>query len=447
MAHAALPAPYWRLMAARFFSTFATQMLAVVVGWQVYAHTHSPLALGAVGLAEALPALSLALWAGFTVDHGDPERIFRTVLACTGVAALALWFTFWRAPAGGDNVALAALYAVSVAMGAARAYYQPCNTVLLPKLVTPAELPRAAALGGSTMQLARVLGPALGGLIYGFVGPLGALSVVCVLLVASVLALGRRNLLPKVTPAAVHRPDAPVRADGVDGADGLTAAASLAHGPADSVAKAAPRLTTALFEGVHYVRRSPVLLSALSLDMVCVFFGSVTAVLPIFAEQVLMCGPKGLGVLRAAPAFGAVMASLVLARVDVRPRAGVALLWAVAGFGGCTLAFALSRNFALSLAILVLSGMLDSVSVLVRQLIVQLMSPAHMRGRIAAVNAMFIGSSNEIGELESGVAAAALGLVPSVLFGGTVCLVVLAVTAARVGTLRRLDLRQATPTA
>lgn len=444
MAHAALPAPYWRLMAARFFSTFATQMLAVVVGWQVYAHTHSPLALGAVGLAEALPALSLALWAGYTVDHGDPERIFRTVLACTGVAALALWLTFFRAPVGGDNIALAALYAVSVAMGAARAYYQPCNTVLLPKLVTRAELPRAAALGGSTMQMARVLGPGLGGLIYGFVGPLGALSVVCALLVASVLALGRRNLLPKVTAAAVHVPDAPV-----DGANvvGLTAAAALAHEPANTAAEAAPKLTTALFEGVHYVRRNPVLLSALSLDMVCVFFGSVTAVLPIFAEQVLTCGPRGLGVLRAAPAFGAVLASLCLARIDVRPRAGVALLWAVAGFGGCTLAFASSRNFLLSLAILVLSGMLDSVSVLVRQLIVQLMSPAHMRGRIAAVNAMFIGSSNEIGELESGVAAAALGLVPSVVFGGTVCLVVLAVTAARVGTLRRLDLRQATPTA
>lgn len=411
---AALPAPYLRLMAARFFSTFATQMLAVVVGWQVYAHTHSPLALGAVGLAEAAPALSLALWAGYSVDRGDPERIFRTVLTCTLVAATALWAAFLRAPATGDTTALAALYGVSVAMGAARAYYQPCNTVLLPRLVERAQLPRAAALGGSSMQLARVLGPGLGGLIYGFVGPRGALSVVCLLLVASLFALGRERL---VRVGAFAAPEGE---------------------------QSAPSLTTALFEGVHYVRRHPVLLSALSLDMVCVFFGSVTAVLPIFAEQVLACGPRGLGLLRAAPAFGAVVASLVLARLDVRPRAGAALLWAVAGFGACTLAFAASRSFALSVGILVLSGMLDSVSVLVRQLIVQLMSPAPMRGRIAAVNAMFIGSSNEIGELESGVAAAALGLVPSVVFGGTVCLVVLAATAASVGTLRRLDLRQAT---
>ena len=421
---------FWRLMAARFFSTFATQMLSVVVGWQIYAHTHSPLALGAVGLTEAVPALSLALWAGYRVDHGNPETIFRAVLRLTLLSAAALLSLYVCADKLAPTWPVAALYAISLSTGAARAFYQPCMTVLLPKLVSREGLPRAAAWSGSTMQMARVLGPGLGGLLYSFVGPTYALGIVCALLVAASVSLGKRPLLvptQRLSFAETTSPGMPV-----------VAAAQRTGEP-----QVVPKLTHALLEGVAYVRRQPVLLSALTLDMVCVFFGSVTAVLPVFAEQVLACGPRGLGLLRAAPAFGSALASLWLTRIDIRPHAGRRLLLAVAGFGACTLAFAASHNFYLSLAILVLSGMLDSISVLVRQLIVQLLSPAHMRGRISSVNAMFIGSSNEIGEFESGVAAAAMGLLPSVVFGGTVCLLVVGAMAACVPTLRRLDLRHA----
>ena len=411
---AALPPAFWRLTAARAWSTLAANMLAIVVGWSIYHQTHSTLALGMAGLLEAIPAISLALYAGWLVDRGDALAIYRRAVAAQAVAAAVPLLVLALSGDAGSRPFLYALYGVSVLAGVSRAFLQPCLYTLVPRLVVREALPKAATYSASVLQAARVLGPGVGGILYGAVGVRAALVAALSMLMLSLLALRRVVLLPQeLAPAAPSR-------------------------AAEATAKA-------MFEGLHYVWRHPILLPALSLDMVCVLFSGVTAVLPAFAEEVLLAGPTALGWLRAAPAVGAVVGSLLLSRFDIRARAGRALLWAVAGFGAATMAFALSRSVALSFGLLLVSGLLDSVSVLVRQLVVQLMSPPRMRGRISAVNAMFIGSSNELGEFESGVAAWQFGLIRSVLGGCGICLAVVGYTAACNAPLRALDLRKAAP--
>lgn len=406
-----LPAAFWRLTASRALTTFASQMLAVVIGWSVYAQSHSALALGFVGLAEAIPALSLALWAGLLVDRGNPLQIYRRAIAANGAACAGLLFIFGLQTAVPLSARLAALYVASVFLGAARAFFQPSLYALVPRLVPSAALPHAAAWSGTVLQLARVLGPGVGGLFYGLCGLVPSLAAATLLLALGFVVLQGVAILPQ---------------------------AALGNA---TVAQASP--PGALWQGLRYVRQHPIMLGALSLDMICVLFGGVTALLPVFAEQILHTGPQALGWLRAAPAMGATCGSLLLTRIDIRAHAGRALLLSVAGFGLCTLSFSLSRSLPVSLLLLFCSGALDSVSMLVRQLIVQLMSPAEMRGRISAVNAMFIGSSNELGEFESGLCAWWLGLVPSVLLGGSICMAFVAFVAVAAPQLRRLDLRQA----
>jgi hypothetical protein len=255
-----------------------------------------------------------------------------------------------------------------------------------------------------------VLGPAFGGLGYGLFGAGTAIDGVFGLLVLAQLTLLGMTVDPRAPSPA-----------------------SVAAAPSGQ----------RLLEGLRFVFNEPMLLSALTLDMVSVLFGGVTAVLPIFAEEVLHIGSLGLGLLRAAPAVGATLVAVALAHMDIRRHAGSSLLVAVAGFGLCILGFALSRQMLLSWLLLALSGAFDGVSMMVRTLIVQLRSPDAMRGRISAVNSMFVGSSNEIGELESGLAAAHMGLVPSVLFGGTVCMLTVAMAALKSPTLRKLDLTAA----
>lgn len=404
-----LPLAFQRLVAARTLYTFASQMQAVLIGWMVYATTHSATALGLVGLAEAIPALSLALTAGDTVDRGRPLTIYRRALTATTVSSALLLAALHASRALPEPVLLAALYGTSFVTGLARAYFNPCIFVLVPRMVPTDLLPKSAAAMSATMQLARVLGPALGGLAFGLLGPNATIDAVCVLLLLAQASIWDA-VAPPVPPAPPKSQDAPTTA------------------------------RQRLLEGLAFVWREPALLASLTLDMVSVLFGGVTAVLPIFAEQVLHVGGVGLGLLRAAPAVGSMLVALVLARIDIRGQAGPALLVAVAGFGLCILGFAASHSMVLSCVLLALSGAFDGVSMMVRTLIVQLRSPDAMRGRISAVNSMFVGSSNEIGELESGLSAAHLGLIPSVVMGGAVCMATVGLAALCSPTLRRLSL-------
>jgi MFS family permease len=370
-----------RFWYSRLASTSANQMLMVAVGWQMYDLTGSAWSLGLVGLLQFLPALLLVLVAGHVVDQFDRARIAALcMLAQVGIAlVLAL-------AAHEHWASRELLLVVSVLLGIVKAFQMPAQQALAPALVPPEVLPRALAFSSMGSQAAIVAGPALGGFIY--VAGAQAVYAVCGLLFAL--------------------------------------AALLVHGVRYDHAPAASRemnLAT-LMAGVHFVRHRPVVLGAISLDLFAVLLGGATALLPIFAKDILHTGPWGLGLLRAAPAAGAFTLSLLLTRWPITRRAGHVLLGAVALFGLATLVFGLSTSFALSLGALVVAGAADMVSVVIRQSLVQLDTPDDMRGRVSAVNSVFIGASNQLGEFESGVTAALLGPVGSVLLGGVGTLLV-----------------------
>jgi MFS family permease len=399
-----------KLISARFLFTLAVQMQGVVIGWRVYELTNDPLALGLVGLAEAVPALSLALYAGYIVDRSKPLGIYRWVLEISLVSALILLASALFKNHVETNWQIAALYVASIFSGAARAFSQPSMYAIMPHMTKREGLTKALAWMSTAMQVGRVAGPALGGVIFGFMGTEVSYGLICVLLVGALIS----------TYSIQMRIQAPA-------ANGQKRA-----------------MLDELKIGVQYVFSHPILLPALSLDMISVLFGGVTALLPIFAKEILQVGPRGLGALRAAPAVGAALMGLFLTRVEIRHNAGKLLLSAVAGFGICILVFAASKSFVLSLIALGLSGVFDSVSVVVRSTAVQLASPDHMRGRISAVNSMFIGSSNELGEFESGVAAKLLGTVPAAYLGGMMCLLTVGIVGWISPTLRKMDLSKVT---
>jgi MFS family permease len=381
--------------------TLATQTQATVVGWQVYALTRDPLMLGFIGLAEALPFIGLALYAGHVADRRNRLRLAVASLlmqaACAGgLLAMTLADGFLRP----DRVW--PLFAVIGLSGVARSFLQPARQALGAEIVPRETYANAIAWRSSTWQLAAVVGPALGGMLYGVSGAAAAYLAEALLSLAAVAALARVAYAPA--------PREPAEAEGWRG----------------------------LTVGIRFLRTQPVLLGALTLDLFSVLFGGAVALLPIFAGEILKTGPIGLGVLRAAPAVGAVIMSLVLAYFPLR-RAGPRLLWAVAGFGACMIGFALSRSFALSAAFLLLSGAFDNVSVVIRSTLLTILTPQHLLGRVSAVNQVFIGSSNEIGSFESGVAARLLGTVASVVAGGCVTLAIVAATAWKVPALRRMD--------
>lgn len=397
-----------KLLSARFFFTLAVQMQAVVIGWHIYELTRDPLALGLVGLAEALPALSLALYAGYIVDRNRPLRIYRFVMVGSFVSA----FILMAAALLKDNLSLfwqvSALYVSSVFTGAVRAFSQPSMFAIVPRIIKREDLSRAQAWMGTVMQSARVAGPAVGGLTFGFMGLISSSLLICGLLMLGLIF----SFLISTQIEPPHLKTQP------------------------------SSLKNELAEGANYVFKHPILFPALTLDMVSVLFGGVTALLPIFASEVLHVGPKGLGALRAAPAIGATIMGLYLAQRPLKKNAGTWLLTSVAGFGLSILVFAASKSFGLSLVALALSGIFDSVSMIIRSTAVQLSSPDHLRGRISAVNSMFIGSSNELGELESGIAAKFLGVVPAAYLGGIVCLVTVGTITWLSPALRKLDLEK-----
>jgi MFS family permease len=381
-------------------------MQTVILGWRIYDLLKDPLSLGFIGLTEAIPAIGLALYAGFIVDRNKPLLVYRRVMYVSFLSALIVLSEHLLESKLDLFSQAGLLYSAAFLTGLARAFSGPSIYAALPRLVERSDLLRATARMSSRMQIARIAGPAFGGFIFGFYGAIASSSIVCVLLIGGIISM---LLIKKVIapPEATNRHTS---------------------------------IKEELLSGAKFVFKHPILFPALSLDMISVLFGGVTALLPIFANEILNVGPKGLGGLRAAPAIGATIMSFYLGRKNLKGRSGSWLFTAVSGFGISILIFGLSRNYILSLTALIFSGVFDSISMVIRSACVQLSSPDHMRGKISAVNSIFIGSSNEIGEFESGIAAKIFGTVPAVYFGGIICLSTVAVVAYLSPSLRNLDL-------
>ncbi|MBI5255645.1 MAG: MFS transporter [Burkholderiales bacterium] len=375
-----------RFWCMRLAATAAGQMLMVALGWQMYALTGSAWDLGLVGLAQFVPALLLALPAGHVIDRHDRRRVLAAALAVMMAVAVALAWGSHQQQLGRNSVLL-----LSMVAGAVRAFQMPSAQALLPQLVPMARLPQALALSSTALQGAIIAGPALGGFLYalqpawagsgesaGAVLVYGVSALCFGLALVAVLGLHPRPARRATEPASLH----------------------------------------SLFAGLGFIWQRKVMLGAISLDLFAVLLGGATALLPIFAKDILHVGPWGLGLLRAAPAVGALAMSLALARWPVQRRTGAWLLGSVAVYGVTMVVFGLSTWFWLSLVALAASGAADMISVVIRQTLVQLETPDEMRGRVSAVNSVFIGASNQLGEFESGAIAAWLGPVASAVLGG-----------------------------
>lgn len=384
------------MLLARAFSSLAIPMLIVAVGWNVYDLTRDPLYLGYVGLTLFLPQILLTLPAGHIADLIDRRVI---LLICFSVlalsAALLAIFVLLKMRT------VAPIFAVLLLYACANSFLRPASTSLVPLLVPKEQLPSAVAWNSSTWTMAGTIGPALGGLLYGF----GAQTVYCT---AAALLLGSVAILSRLSPRA-----------------------PLAPGDSHWLER--------LFAGVKFVWRRPILLGAISLDLFAVLLGGATALLPVYARDILGVGPWGLGLLRSAPAVGALSCGLFLAHYPLKRHAGTVMFLCVAGFGVGTIIFGLSRFLPLSLLALVCMGACDMVSVFVRQNLVQLNTPDAMRGRVTAVTMIFIGASNELGEFESGVTASWFGTVPAVVLGGVGTLLVVVLWSVAFRSLRRVD--------
>jgi MFS family permease len=390
---------YLRLILSYAMSTVAREGQIVVVSWQVFEVTRDPLSLGLIGLAEAVPFIAVALYAGHVADRTPrrPVAIAGTFGVLLSAIALLLFTTSGMTARGH----VWPIYLVIFLSGIARSFTRPAFTALSAEIVPREMYANAIAWRSSVWQFSAVLGPAAAGLVYGFAGAVVAYAGVTVLMILSLVMLWMitHNARPQVV--------------------------------------AEQSIGESLTIGIRFLTKQPVLLAAMSLDLFSVLFGGAAALLPIFAHM-LGAGPQGLGVLRAAPAIGSFVTSVVVAHRPPMKRAGAALFGCVTMFGLCIIGFALSRNFFLSLALLTVSGMADNVSVIIRGTLLQVLTPEHLLGRVSAVNQIFIGSSNEIGAFESGVAARLMGTVPSVIFGGCMTLLVVAITMWRAPALRRM---------
>lgn len=390
-------AEFRRFWWARSVAVVANQMLLVALGWQMYALTGSAWDLGLVGLVQFAPSVLLALPAGHALDRFERRLVLVAAVALQVVAALAL-----AVASHGEWLGRAGVLSVSTLLGIARTFQMPASQALLPQLVPREALQRAVALGSTTMQAAIVAGPALGGLTYAL-GPAVVYSLAAALLLASLAGLTR--LRPRPASAATE-----------------------------------PLSMATVLAGLRFIGGHPVMLGAIALDLFAVLLGGAVALLPIFARDILGSGPLGLGLLRAAPSVGAVAMSLALVRWPIRRHSGPILLGAVAVFGLATIVFGLSTHFAASLIALAVSGAADMVSIAVRMTLVQLETPDAMRGRVSAVNTVFIGASNQLGEFESGVTADWFGPVGSVVLGGVGTLLVVACWIRFFPDLARRDL-------
>jgi MFS family permease len=389
---------FLRYQIVRFVSVVAIQMLSVATAWEIYDRTGTAEALGYVGLATFAPQIVFVLFTGVVADRYDRRLVLAVSHAVIALSALGFAFL-----AAHPELGVAPFYALLFVFGSARAFAGPASQAMTPSLVPIELFARAIAMSGTTFQIAVVLGPAIGGTL---VAPIGTSGVYLVSAALEVLAIA-------ILPFIALRASARARRD------------------ESRVAQ--------LLSGIRFVRERPALLGAITLDLFAVILGGATALMPIFARDILDVGEWGLGVLRAAPAAGALVVALYLGARPLERHAGVIMLVCVAIFGACTIVFGLSESFPLSIAALVVMGGADMVSVVVRHVVVQGQTPDEMRGRVAAVNMVFIGASNELGELESGLTAAWLGTVPAVVAGGLGTILVTALCAALFPELRKVD--------
>jgi MFS family permease len=392
----------------RFFLVFGWTMQFVIVEWQVYSITKDPFSLGIIGLMEVIPAVSMALFAGHIVDQKEKRNLFAIITALFSLISFGLFFL--TNTSFTENIEqktiLYCIYGLVFFGGILRSFFGPTIFSLIALIVPKKLYPNAATWSSSTWQMASVLGPAFAGFSISWFGVNTSLCIVFGLVILSfiiILFIKKKPILNKKIGEPVFK---------------------------------------SLKEGISFVYNSKAILGALTLDMISVLFGGAIALLPVFAQDILQVGSEGFGALRAAPAIGAFLTMLTTAYLPISKNAGKKLLFAIFGFGLCIIVFGLSQIFWISLLALFFSGVTDGVSMVIRQTILQLKTPDDMRGRVASVNSIFVGSSNELGAFESGLAAKLMGTVTAVVFGGTMTLITVVTTGIVNPTLRNLDLRK-----
>jgi MFS family permease len=403
-AYAALHIPDYRLfLAMRLMTTLTVQIMSVSVGYYVYELTNDPLMLGFIGLTEAIPAISISLWAGHLADKRDRRNILIGCIAVLLTCSIALLAVAMHEDQLPRPTLLFAIYFIIFFTGISRGFFSPTNFAFLPQIVDREKLQNAISWNSSTWEVASITGLGLGGMIYGFGGvsvAFGSMSVLCAMALVFVLKIKPRGIPPfDRTETAVQRIKA----------------------------------------GLNFVFSKQIIIASIAMDLFAVFFGGAVALMPVFAKDILHVGPQGAGILRASMAVGAITMAIFLAHRPLGKNAGKIMLFCVAGFGLCNIFFGLSTHFYLSCLLLLLAGMFDEVSVFIRSALVQFQTPENMKGRVSSVSSIFITSSNELGAFESGLAARLMGTVPSVVFGGMMTLGVVAFTWWKAPKLRNYD--------
>ncbi len=391
-------------LALRFVLVFAWSMQFIVVEWQVYSLTKDPLSLGLIGLMEIIPALGMALFAGHIVDQKEKRNLFLWIISLFSLISLGLFFISGDSITWSTNTILYAIYAFVFFGGLLRSFFGPTIFSLIALIVPKKVYPNAATWSSSTWQMASILGPAVGGFTINWIGIHLSLCIVFILVMVALILGTLISKKPVLNP------------------------------------KIGEPVLESLKEGVRFVFSTKAILGALSLDMIAVLFGGAVALLPVFAQDILKVGSEGFGILRAAPAVGAFLTMLITAYIPISRKAGLKLLVAVFGFGISIIVFGLSTIFWVSVVALFFSGVTDGVSMVIRQTILQLKTPDHMRGRVASVNTMFVGSSNELGAFESGLTAKLMGTVTAVVFGGSMTILTVLTTGIISPSFRKLDL-------
>jgi MFS family permease len=392
----------------RFIMVFSWSMQFIVIEWEVYSLTKSALSLGIVGLMEVVPAILMALFAGHFVDQNEKKGLLFKCIIGFLIISLGLFLLTWE-PFRGNLSAKTILYSIYFLVflgGIVRAFLGPTIFSLLSLIVPKNLYPNAATWSSSVWQISSVLGPAVAGFSITIIGVHGSMLFVLVCSFLALITLSQISTKPILNP------------------------------------KIGEPIMQSLKEGVKFVYNNKTILGAISLDMVAVLFGGAVALLPIYAQDILKVGPEGFGVLRAVPALGAFITMFISAYVPLNKNAGMKLLFSIFAFGICIIVFGISTLFWLSVTALFLSGVVDGISVVIRQTILQLKTPDHMRGRVSAVNSIFVGSSNELGAFESGLTAKLMGTITSVVFGGTMTLIIVVFTGFASPTFRKLDLQK-----